>query len=163
MRTTIFLLSLLWFSTGLQAQERVTDLGFDKAWHTMNKVIAGYNLTYSHFGNIYFMVCSVRNGKLKKSQILFYKNGGFDTTEIKESDRAILEPVLLHFVDREDRTIIAPYINIEDPKKLPTGTFLYRQSVPKDLSKALYLITRSSCQSIIFPLSEGLKWKFSTS
>ena len=156
MKTAKLLFGILLFCASLQAQEQVTDLGFDKAKYSLGKVMDSYNPKHSHFGNIYFIVCQISNSKLKNGKILFLKNGGFDTTEIRDNDLKSLEPVLLNYSNKEDMTIIAPYIYIKDPKRLPTNEFLYRESVPRDLTKALYLITRKNKRSIIFPVAEGL-------
>ncbi|MBO9572988.1 MAG: hypothetical protein J7497_12405 [Chitinophagaceae bacterium] len=161
MKIIITLLIFLVSFFRLDAQERVTDLGYKKLNTALGTVLNDWHPQFSHIGTIYFFVSTLHKSKLESSYLLLYRNGGFDTTIIRKiEDKKTLEQALLNFGVQEG-IVVKPYIFIENPKRLPNDVILYREAVPDDLFEALYKITRNMPRSIVLPLFQSVKQDFS--
>ncbi|GAB3011866.1 hypothetical protein GCM10027051_13140 [Niabella terrae] len=154
---TIILIYLLVFAQLSHAQKAEADIELEKIDWSLGKVISKYEPKFSTIGNIYLIVCVLKNNRLADG-VLLSKNGNtFDTTDLKKEDKQTLEIDLVKFAKQPDCTIIAPFVFVEDPKKTPNGQILYRSFIIDDLGKALYKITRNADKSIVLPMSKGEK------
>ncbi|MBZ4192656.1 hypothetical protein [Niabella beijingensis] len=157
MKKLLMIYCFIMCSSCANAQEKVTDLGFNKLNYSLREVVPHYKLNSSHFGNIYFIFSTLQNKKLTNCYLLHFRNNGFDTIEVKSEDKKLLEPDLLNFTGSQDAVIVAPFVLIEDPKKLPSGEIMYRSFLLTDMSQALYMITRKIRNCIILPVAESVK------
>ncbi|TXH22285.1 MAG: hypothetical protein E6Q95_02580 [Chitinophagaceae bacterium] len=135
----------------------------DSLSYASQKVMHNSDLSYGYPGKIYFLVSELGSNKIERSYILSPNSNFFDTVDLNSERIKILNPHLLDFVKGKQRTIISPFIFIENPKRGPNGNILYYDVVINNLFLALYNLTKDKTGSIILPINSSVKQYISAS